>query len=52
MCRDHWFALPRRLRDAIWENYELGQEIRKDPSDAYLTAAREAVAWLAAHPRP
>lgn len=46
MCRSHWFALPKALRDAIWRTYRPGQEIRKDPSPEYLDAAREAIAYL------
>jgi len=45
-CRGHWFALPKRLRDAIWATYRPGQEITKDPSPEYLSAALAAVAWL------
>lgn len=41
-CRAHWFALPRRLRAAIWRTYRPGQELTKDPSPAYLAAAKEA----------
>ena len=38
-CKAHWFRLPKRLRDAIWASYQPGQEVRMDPSSAYLDAA-------------
>jgi hypothetical protein len=47
-CRLHWFALPKRLRDAIWATYEPGQEITKEPSPEYIDAARAAVDYLGA----
>jgi hypothetical protein len=49
-CRPHWYALPRRLRDAIWATYRPGQEVTKDPSPEYLDAARAAVAYLEGTP--
>jgi hypothetical protein len=42
-CRPHWFMLPAPLRAAIWRAYRPGQEITKDPSPAYLAAARAAI---------
>ena len=48
MCKDHWFALPKPMRDAIWDTYRPGQERTKDPSLEYLGAAKDAVNWLAA----
>ena len=47
MCKPHWRRLPKHLQDAIWEHYEPGQEVRKDPSREYLSAADDAVKWLA-----
>lgn len=57
MCREHWFALPKGLRDEIWHHYRPGQERLKNPSRAYVKAARRAVEWLeekqkTAAPRP
>lgn len=49
-CRKHWFRLPKRLRDKIWETYVPGQEIRKDPSPEYLEVADEVQTWCLAHP--
>ena len=45
-CKRHWFRLPKAMRDAIWDVYVPGQEIRKDPTPAYLAAASAAVAYL------
>lgn len=45
-CREHWFSLPKRLRDAIWAAYEPGQEIRLDPSPQYLAVAEEVQDWI------
>lgn len=22
MCKDHWFAVPKSIRDSVWENYK------------------------------
>lgn len=46
-CREHWFKLPKRLRDRIWATYEIGQEASMTPSQAYIEAARAAQAWIA-----
>ena len=43
MCRRHWRMVPRPLQDAVWDAYAPGQERRKDPSPAYLDAARAAI---------
>lgn len=45
-CKPCWNALPKRLRDAIWDTYVPGQETRKDPSTEYLAAAHAAAEWL------
>ena len=48
-CRAHWFQLPRHLRQAIWDAYRPGQEVDKEPSDAYLEAAHACHQyWLGA----
>lgn len=46
-CRQHWFALPKYLRDKIWGAYRPGQEIDKRPSDEYLAVALEVREWIA-----
>jgi hypothetical protein len=48
-CRTHWFALPKWLRDKVWDAYEPGQEERLDPSDEYLAVAHEVQAWIREH---
>ena len=48
-CREHWFVLPKPLRDRIWATYRPGQERDGFPSVEYVTAYAEAVAWLADH---
>ena len=45
-CREHWFKLPKLLRDRIWATYVPGQEITKDPSDDYIDAAHAVQAWI------
>jgi hypothetical protein len=47
MCRGHWFALPKTLRNRIWQTYRAGQEDDWNPSRAYCEAAKTAVIWLA-----
>lgn len=47
-CKAHWYALPQHLRDRIWSTYRPGQEVTKTPSTAYVHAAREVQAWIAA----
>lgn len=47
-CLPHWNALPRDLRDRIWQTYRPGQEISKTPSAAYIQVARDVQAWIAA----
>lgn len=46
-CRPHWFALPKFLRALVWDTYKPGQEIRMDPSPAYLDAANKVQRWIA-----
>lgn len=50
-CRDHWYSLPKSLRDKIWRTFDPGQEITKTPSPEYIAAAREAQEWIAANAR-
>ena len=48
-CREHWFRLPRHLRDRIWSAYRPGQETDKKPSAEYMQAARAVQQWIGAH---
>jgi hypothetical protein len=50
-CSQHWFALPKLLRDKIWAHYRPGQELSKTPSAGYILAAKEVQAWIAANER-
>lgn len=45
-CREHWFQLPQSIRARIWATYRPGQEIAKNPSEAYLDAADAAQRWI------
>ena len=48
-CRPHWFKLPRHIRRAIWQAYEIGQEESFEVSEAYHHAARAAQDWIREH---
>jgi hypothetical protein len=39
--------VPQDLQRAVWAAYAPGQEIRKDPSGAYLAAAESAIEHVA-----
>lgn len=43
MCLRHWRMVPRQLQSAVWTEYVHGQEVRKDPTRLYLSAARAAI---------
>ena len=45
-CKEHWFKLPKPLRDAIWKEYVPGQEITKTPSERYLATAFLVQEWI------
>lgn len=50
-CRDHWYKLPKALRDRIWRAYRLGQEDTKTPTASYVAVARDVQEWISAnHP--
>lgn len=49
-CRSHWFALPKKIRDAVWNEYVPGQEDTKTPSFRYMAVQRLAVAHTAFKP--
>lgn len=48
MCRQHWFSLPKSMRDEIWSTYRYNQENRMDPSDEYLEVALRCVRFIEA----
>lgn len=45
-CKGHWFALPKDLRDLVWQTYRPGQEVSKKPSPQYIDAARRVRNWI------
>jgi hypothetical protein len=50
MCPRHWFALPGKLRAAIWREYRPGQERDKGPSLRYMAVQRRAIGTLVFRP--
>lgn len=44
-CKPHWFALPQKIRNAIWREYRPGQELDKNPSLRYLAVQQLACAY-------
>lgn len=48
-CRLHWYALPKDLRDRIWQTYRPGQEIDKRPSTEYIAVAKDVQNWIIAN---
>lgn len=44
-----WRALPRPCRSAIWGTYRPGQEIDKNPSEAYLAALDACIEYWREH---
>jgi hypothetical protein len=49
-CATHWFALPQKIRDAIWREYQSGQEISKRASWRYMAVQRLALAYSVFRP--
>lgn len=45
MCKPHWFALPKPLRDAVYATYTQGQTART-ASASYMANLRSAVEYL------
>lgn len=48
-CKEHWYKLPRDLRDRIWKSYRPGQERTKTPSREYVAAAQAVREWIEQH---
>lgn len=46
MCRQHWYAVPKELRDAVWRTYDHGRglmaEEYAEARDAAIAAAELA----------
>ena len=45
-CKQHWFRLPKSLRDKVWAAYVPGQEISMTPSHEYIEVAKEVQTWI------
>lgn len=43
MCLRHWRMVPKSLQRRVWDTYVVGQEVRKDPTPEYLSAAQAAI---------
>ncbi|TCS35832.1 hypothetical protein EDC30_109131 [Paucimonas lemoignei] len=43
MCLKHWRMVPKDLQRDVWRHYRPGQCNDKNPSAAYLGAARAAI---------
>lgn len=48
MCRKHWAAVPKNLKNQVYKHYRLGQELDKVVTRDYLAAAKEAIDFVAA----
>ena len=49
-CAKHWFRLPENIRNRILAAYRPGQEVDKNPSEAYIDAAYAAYEWCMDNP--
>lgn len=47
MCPRHWGMVPRGLQRGVWAHYRKGQEIDKQPTLAWMQAARAAIVAVA-----
>lgn len=47
MCGKHWRMVPYSKQQKVWDTYRPGQEIDKNPSEAYLKAADKAIKAVA-----
>jgi hypothetical protein len=50
-CRQHWYMLPKQLRDRIWRTFQPGQEVNATPSGDYVAVAREVQDWIETYKR-
>ena len=49
-CKPHWYALPKKYRDAIWREYRRGQEKDRRVSYRYYAVQRLAISGRAFKP--
>ena len=47
MCGRHWRLVPKLLQRDVWNTYENGQEIKKNPSREWMQAADTAINYVA-----
>jgi phosphoserine aminotransferase len=45
-CSQHWFRLPKCLRDKVWATYRAGQEDTMTPSTSYIHVAKQVQEWI------
>jgi hypothetical protein len=50
MCREHWYQVPRPLRDAVWATWRSGAGKGSPAHDAAIVAAVAALACEEARP--
>jgi hypothetical protein len=50
MCKRHWYALRKPMRDAVWREYVPGQERSKTPTLRYLCVQQHAIGEVAFRP--
>jgi len=43
MCRNHWFMVPKPLRDDVWDAYAGGSGVGSDAHNEAIMAAIDAV---------
>ena len=43
MCPRHWRMVPNPIQSQVWAAYRPGQEVDKDPSEAYMAAYKKAI---------
>lgn len=47
-CMPHWYSLPAWARSMIWATYNPMQEIKKNPSQAYIAVVERVHIWIVA----
>jgi hypothetical protein len=48
-CKNHWYRLPKPLRDRIWATYQPGQETDGSQSPQYMEALQEVMRYAQEH---
>jgi hypothetical protein len=48
-CQRHWYSLPAKIRQRIWDTYRPGQENDGKLSAGYLSAFRDTQVWIKEH---